>query len=69
MNMETNKTIGYVVVYKYDTHSGGKRGCPVTSHGHFKVYATREAANRRRYTVGKFFTRVVPVNCNLGFGN
>lgn len=36
-------TQGYIVVYKRD-------GKPVERNGHFKVYATREAAQRRRYT-------------------
>lgn len=59
--------VGYVVVYKYNTKGGGIKGMPVTRHGHFKVYADRGAANRRRYEVGSGHTTVRPIHANIEY--
>jgi ribosomal protein L35AE/L33A len=65
-NMNNVKHIvGYVVVYKFNTKGGGIKGMPVDRHGHFKVYANRQAANRRRYEIGSNYTKVSPIYANI----
>ena len=59
-------TTGYMVVYAFNTQGGGIKGQPVTRDGHFKVYGTKAAADRRRYHIGSRLTRVVPVNWASG---
>lgn len=52
---------GYAVISKWNTQWDVK-GEPVKRDGHFKIYATRKAAQRRRYSLGSNWTEVKPIN-------
>lgn len=51
---------GWAVIAKYTTQWETK-GEPVKRDGHFKIYATRKAADRRRYSLGSNWTEVKPI--------
>ena len=58
MSAAPYRPVGYIVVYKFNTHGGGIKGQPVTRHGHYKVYNNWNAANRRRLYLGADYTEV-----------